>query len=89
MICAWRPAWTTTSASRSGSKPWPPSWSDGPTRPAPDGAEAAPPASPEGTSPGPLDQAQIELLRSLDDGEGAVLAEIVDQYLAQTVEGRG
>ncbi len=59
------------------------------TRPAPDGAEAAPPASPEGTSPGPLDQAQIELLRGLDDGEGAVLAEIVDQYLAQTVEGRG
>jgi len=34
-----------------------------------------------------LDQAQIELLRGLDDGEGAVLAEIIDQYLAQTVEG--
>jgi PAS domain S-box-containing protein len=55
-------------------------------RPAPDGPEAALPAPPG--SPSPLDQAQIELLRSLDDGEGAVLAEIIDQYLAQTVEGR-
>ena len=38
--------------------------------------------------PDPLDQSQIELLRSLDDGDGAVFAEIVDQYLAQTEEGR-
>ena len=56
-------------------------------RPAPDGPEGALPAPPEESSPGPLDQAQIELLRGLDDGEGAVLAEIIDQYLAQTVEG--
>ena len=60
----------------------------------PAGARRAPEAGPGGrrrraTSPGPLDQAQIELLRSLDDGEGAVLSEIIDQYLAQTVEGRG
>jgi HPt (histidine-containing phosphotransfer) domain-containing protein len=39
--------------------------------------------------PDPLDKAQIELLRSLDDGDGAVLGEIIDQYLTQTVEGRG
>jgi PAS domain S-box-containing protein len=56
-------------------------------RPAPDSPEAA--ASADEGSPGPIDQAQIELLRSLDDGEGAVLAEIIDQYLAQTVQGRG
>jgi two-component system, sensor histidine kinase and response regulator len=37
----------------------------------------------------PLDHTQIELLRSLDDGDGAVLGEIVDQYLTQTAEGRG
>ena len=35
-----------------------------------------------------LDQSQIELLRSLDDGDGAVLGEIIDQYLSQTDEGR-
>ncbi len=40
-------------------------------------------------APEPLDQSQIELLRSLDDGEGAVLGEIIEQYLAQTAEGRG
>ena len=39
--------------------------------------------------PDPLDEAQIELLRELDDGEGAVLGEIIDQYLTQTVETRG
>ena len=39
--------------------------------------------------PDPLDPSQIELLRSLDDGDGAVLGEIIDQYLAQTGEGRG
>jgi two-component system sensor histidine kinase/response regulator len=36
----------------------------------------------------PLDYSQIELLRSLDDGDGAVLGEIIDQYLTQTAEGR-
>jgi CheY-like chemotaxis protein len=36
-----------------------------------------------------LDPAQIELLRSLDDGDGEVLGEIIDQYLHQTAEGRG
>jgi PAS domain S-box-containing protein len=35
-----------------------------------------------------LDQSQIELLRSLDDGDGAVLGEIIGQYLTQTVHGR-
>jgi len=34
----------------------------------------------------PLDEARIELLRDLDDGEGAVLAEIIDEYLAQTAD---
>jgi CheY-like chemotaxis protein/HPt (histidine-containing phosphotransfer) domain-containing protein/two-component sensor histidine kinase len=37
----------------------------------------------------PLDASQIELLRSLDDGDGAVLREIIDQYLVQTAQGRG
>jgi DNA-binding response OmpR family regulator len=36
----------------------------------------------------PLDRSQIELLRSLDDGDGAVFGEIIDQYLTQTAEGR-
>jgi len=36
----------------------------------------------------PLDRSQIELLRNLDDGDGAVLGEIIDQYLTQTREGR-
>jgi CheY-like chemotaxis protein/HPt (histidine-containing phosphotransfer) domain-containing protein len=39
--------------------------------------------------PDPLDPAQLELLRSLDDGEGAVLSEIINEYLAQTEVGRG
>jgi len=30
----------------------------------------------------PLDRSQIDLLLSLDDGEGAALREIVDEYLA-------
>jgi two-component system, sensor histidine kinase and response regulator len=38
--------------------------------------------------PAPLDQSQIELLRSLDEDDGSLLAEIIDQYLTQTVEGR-
>jgi two-component system, sensor histidine kinase and response regulator len=37
----------------------------------------------------PLDHDQIELLRSLDDGDGALLTEIISQYLSQTQEGRG
>jgi two-component system sensor histidine kinase/response regulator len=36
-----------------------------------------------------LDLSQIEMLRSLDDGDGAVLGEVIDQYLTQTIEGRG
>jgi PAS domain S-box-containing protein len=36
-----------------------------------------------------IDPSQIELLLSLDDGEGAVLSEIIQQYVTQTVEGRG
>jgi two-component system sensor histidine kinase/response regulator len=43
---------------------------------------------PEEARPDPLDQSQIELLRSLDDGDGTVFGEIVDQYLTQTAEGR-
>lgn len=46
-------------------------------------------ASHEDESGEPLDPSQIELLRSLDDGDGALLAEIISQYLAQTEEGRG
>jgi two-component system, sensor histidine kinase and response regulator len=38
--------------------------------------------------PDPLDPSQIELLRSLDNGDGVVLGEIIDQFLTQTVEGR-
>jgi HPt (histidine-containing phosphotransfer) domain-containing protein len=54
-----------------------PGTSDGPEAPSPTGApdEA-------------LDGTQIEMLRSLDDGEGAVMGEIIDQYLVQTAEGR-
>ncbi len=36
----------------------------------------------------PLDHAQIELLLSLDDGEGAALLEIVDEFLAMSEDGR-
>ncbi len=35
----------------------------------------------------PLDRSQIELLLSLDDGEGAALQEIVDEYLAMSEDG--
>ena len=35
-----------------------------------------------------LDPEQIELLRSLDDGDGALLAEIIDEYLTQTTRDR-
>ncbi|MDQ6848797.1 MAG: response regulator [Actinomycetota bacterium] len=46
-------------------------------------------SSPAIGAPGPLDSAQIDLLRSLDDGDGALLGEIIDQYLIQTAESRG
>ena len=36
----------------------------------------------------PLDPSQLALLRDLDDGEGAVLGEIIDEYLVQTANGR-
>jgi CheY-like chemotaxis protein/HPt (histidine-containing phosphotransfer) domain-containing protein len=42
----------------------------------------------DATMSDPLDQSQIELLRSLDDGGGNVLDEIVNQYLVQTEEER-
>jgi two-component system, sensor histidine kinase and response regulator len=50
-------------------------------------------ASQDGLSPhdepaDPLDPTQIELLRSLDDGDGAVLGEIIGEYLNQTVQAR-
>jgi PAS domain S-box-containing protein len=53
----------------------------------PTGAERATMA-PRTGGPGPLDPSQIQLLRSLDDGEGAVLSEVIEQYLVQTLEGR-
>ncbi len=40
-------------------------------------------------APDALDPSQIEVLRSLDDGDGAVLGEIIEEYLAQTDEARG
>ena len=40
------------------------------------------------TTTGPLDQAQIEMLLSLDDGAGGVLGEIVGEYLAMAEAGR-
>ena len=60
------------------------------TKPAP-GAVAANGngASSDHALPEPLDPSQVELLRSLDDGDGSVLREIVDQYLAQTAKCRG
>ncbi len=36
----------------------------------------------------PLDQSQIEVLLGLDDGAGAVLGEVVEEYLNQTVDAR-
>jgi len=39
--------------------------------------------------PEPLDHSQIELLRSLDDGDGAVLGEIIEEFLHQTAQARG
>ena len=58
-------------------------------RPAPREAAAdrATPSPTAGLSD-PLDPTQIGILRSLDDGDGAVLSEIIDQFLTQTAEGR-
>ncbi len=36
----------------------------------------------------PLDRSQIEVLLGLDDGAGAVLGEVVEEYLNQTVDAR-
>jgi two-component system sensor histidine kinase/response regulator len=44
--------------------------------------------TPEESAGAALDPAQVELLRSLDDGDGSLLGEIIEQYLAQTTEGR-
>jgi two-component system, sensor histidine kinase and response regulator len=44
--------------------------------------------TPEVASASPVDHTQIELLRSLDEGAGAVLGEIIDQYLMQVADGR-
>jgi len=44
--------------------------------------------SPDDGLPAPLDLSQIEQLRSLDEEDGSLLGEIIDQYLTQTVEGR-
>jgi PAS domain S-box-containing protein len=56
-------------------------------RPAPAQSTAGPgPGSDD--RPDALDPTQIEILRSLDDGDGAVLGEIIDQFLTQTAEGR-
>ncbi len=58
-------------------------------KPVPDEVVQAPVTSAESNDlSDPLDQSQIEVLRGLDGGDGAVLVEIISQYLAQTVEGR-
>ena len=36
----------------------------------------------------PLDRSQIEMLLSLDDGDGAAMREIVDEYLSMSEDGR-
>jgi len=64
------------------------------TRPVTDGAATGGAATGGAAAPGPtlrspLDQSQVDLLRSLDDGTGAVLGEIVDRYLVQATEARG
>jgi HPt (histidine-containing phosphotransfer) domain-containing protein len=54
--------------------------------PGTDGADRGA-AVPTARAGGPLDHAQIELLLSLDDGRGAALAEIVDEYVRVASEG--
>jgi CheY-like chemotaxis protein/HPt (histidine-containing phosphotransfer) domain-containing protein len=51
------------------------------------GGEGTLPASDE-EGPDPLDRAQVEVLLGLDDGEGAVAGEIVEEYLIQAVDVR-
>ncbi len=46
-------------------------------------------AAPTTSGDDPLDRAQIELLLSLDDGQGEVLAQIVDEYIRVATEGLG
>jgi len=50
-------------------------------------AEGSTPSEDEGM-PEAIDQTQIEVLLSLDDGAGDVLGEVIREYLAQTVETR-
>jgi two-component system, sensor histidine kinase and response regulator len=57
-------------------------------RPAPLSTDAAPSAGTLHAEPEVIDRSQLEVLRSLDDGEGAVLAEIIEEYLTQTAAGR-
>jgi signal transduction histidine kinase/CheY-like chemotaxis protein/HPt (histidine-containing phosphotransfer) domain-containing protein len=58
------------------------------TRPAA-GRPAQPGACSAGREPvSPLDQDQINDLRSLDDGDGEVFASIIEQFLAQADQGR-
>jgi PAS domain S-box-containing protein len=45
-------------------------------------------ASERGAGEGVLDAVQVDLLRTLDDGSGALLGEIVDAFIAQTHDGR-
>jgi signal transduction histidine kinase/CheY-like chemotaxis protein/HPt (histidine-containing phosphotransfer) domain-containing protein len=61
-------------------------WVAPPAAAAAAGAPAAVPSEDE--APDPLDPSQVELLRSLDDGEGVVLSEIIHEYLAQAEHGR-
>ena len=49
---------------------------------------SAPKGSPAEPSSDAIDWEQVELLRSLDDGVGGTLVEIVDEYLAQSVDER-
>ena len=41
-------------------------------------------ASTSEPAPNPIDHSQFDVLRSLDDGDGAVLTEIIQQFLAET-----
>jgi two-component system sensor histidine kinase/response regulator len=56
---------------------------------APDAADADPTLPADEEAPDILDQAQIEILLSLDDGVGAVLGDIIDEYLTSTDDIRG
>ena len=55
----------------------------------PDGGSGKPEDAPEIAGlPDPIDREQIELLLSLDDGLGETLAEVVEEYLSVSDEGR-